>query len=158
QTPRGCEVPTRSNPVMKWRLVDTAGALEDALDQLEDSLESQDVPRLCLDTEFESNRSGTKLCLFQISAGNTNFLVDPLRLRDLSPLGDLLSDKSIEWVLHAGLQDVDLITKELRVETPKRLLDTQVAWALLSPEASVSLAYWQFKLLDLRSEKAHQAD
>jgi ribonuclease D len=37
-------------------------------------------------------------------------------------------------------------------------LDTQVAWALLSPEASVSLAYLQFKLLGLRSEKAHQAD
>lgn len=143
---------------MKWRLVDTPSALENALDQLEDDLESQDTPRLYLDTEFESNRSGTKLCLLQISAGSANFLIDPLRLKDLSPLGDLLSDKSIEWVLHAGLQDVDLITKDLRVEAPRRLLDTQVAWALLSPEASVSLAYLQFKLLGLRSEKTHQAD
>jgi ribonuclease D len=38
------------------------------------------------------------------------------------------------------------------------VFDTQVAWALLSPEASVSLSYLKFKLLGLREGKPHQAD
>lgn len=143
---------------MSHRLIDTPIALEDALDALEDELEKQSVQRLYLDTEFESNRSGTKLCLLQISAGGDSFLIDPLRLKNLDGLADLLADKSIDWVLHAGLQDVELITRDLRIRPPTRLLDTQIAWALISAESSVSLAYLQFKLLGLRSEKTHQAD
>jgi ribonuclease D len=38
------------------------------------------------------------------------------------------------------------------------VFDTQVAWALLGPEYSVSLAYLQYRLLGIRSGKAHQAD
>ncbi len=143
---------------MSYRLIETPATLDDALDALEDDLEKQPVQRLYLDTEFESNRSGTKLCLLQISAGGDTFLLDPLRLRNLDGLADLLADKDIDWVLHAGLQDVDLLTRDLRIRPPKRLFDTQIAWALISAESSVSLAYLQFKLLGLRSEKAHQAD
>lgn len=143
---------------MGYRLVDTSAQLDDALDALEDDLEKQETQRLYLDTEFESNRSGTSLCLLQISAGGETFLVDPLRLRNLDGLSDLLGDSSIEWVMHAGLQDVELITRGLKISAPERLFDTQIAWGLLSPESSVSLAYLQFKLLGLRSEKGHQAD
>lgn len=143
---------------MGYRLVDTSAALDDALDILEDDLEQQDTQRLFLDTEFESNRSGTTLCLLQLSAGGETFLIDPLRLKSLEGLADLLADRAIEWVLHAGLQDVDLITRGMKISPPERLFDTQIAWALLSPESSVSLAYLQFKLLGLRSEKGHQAD
>lgn len=148
---------------MGYRLVDTSAALDDALDILEDDLEKQSTEnnsaqRLFLDTEFESNRSGTTLCLLQISAGGDSFLIDPLRLKTLEGLADLLADRAIEWVLHAGLQDVELITRGMKISAPERLFDTQIAWALLSPESSVSLAYLQFKLLGLRSEKGHQAD
>ena len=122
---------------MGHRNIDSPGALDEALDQLEDDLDGVETPRLYLATEFESNRSGTKLCLLQISAGTESFLVDPLRLKSLDPLGDLLADPDIEWVLHAGLQDVDLITKNLRVDPPRRLLDTQIAWGLLSGRAHI---------------------
>lgn len=143
---------------MAYRLVDTSSGLEEALDILEDDLEKQSTQRLYLDTEFESNRSGTSLCLLQVSAGGDTFLIDPLRQKSLDGLADLLADESIEWVMHAGLQDVELITRDFRISAPKRLFDTQIAWGLLSPESSVSLAYLQFKLLGLRSEKGHQAD
>jgi ribonuclease D len=70
----------------------------------------------------------------------------------------VLGAPQVEWVLHAGLQDVELITRHFSVSAPARLFDTQIAWGLLSPEASVSLAYLTYRLLHVRSEKAHQAD
>lgn len=63
-----------------------------------------------------------------------------------------------EWVVHAGQQDVELLVERVELEGPPRLFDTQVAWALLGPEFSVSLAYLQFRLLGLRSAKTHQSD
>ena len=38
------------------------------------------------------------------------------------------------------------------------MFDTQVAWALLGAEYSVSLSYLQYRLLGIRTGKAHQAD
>lgn len=145
-----------------FRFVDTTHALEDCRQQLSRDLAARaaegNAPRLFLDTEFESSRTGTRLCLLQISAGETIFVVDPLALKRLDPLASVLQWPGVEWVLHAGLQDVELITRQFSIPAPGRLFDTQIAWGLLSPEASVSLSYLMYKLLQLRSEKAHQAD
>jgi ribonuclease D len=112
---------------------------------------------LFLDTEFESNRSGTELCLMQISTGSEIFLVDAIALRDLTPLADAFQRAAL-WVLHAGQQDVTLLGERLRLQTRPRVFDTQVAWSLCTVEHSVSLAYAQFRALGLRGGKAHQAD
>ena len=144
------------------RLIDSATSLEQCARELQEDLAEDEAAtknrRLFIDTEFESNRSGTRLCLLQLTAGKTIYLVDPFSLKRLGPLSDVLGNEKNEWVLHAGLQDVDLITKHLDIAPPARLFDTQIAWALLSAESSVSLAYLTYRLLDIRSEKSHQAD
>lgn len=134
------------------QLIDEPGALERVAQTL------RGAPRLYLDTEFESNRTGSRICLLQLSRGDEAYLVDPLRLRSLEPLRDVLSAPGTEWVLHAGLQDVQLLVERLQLEPPELLFDTQVAWGLLTAESSVSLAYLQYKVLGKRSNKAHQAD
>ncbi len=134
------------------RFVDTPAALEEAAQAL------TGAKRLYIDTEFESNRQGTRLCLLQVSAGEDIFLIDTLRLGALEPLRSAFEAPQTEWVLHAGMQDVKLLMDRLRMEAPHTLFDTQIAWGLLSAESSVSLAYLQFRLLGLRSGKAHQAD
>lgn len=143
-------------------LVDSPEQLTRACADLQSTVErtvrAEGRAPLYLDTEFESNRSGTKLCLLQISAGATPYLVDPLRLRELTPLRAVLGRTDVEWVLHAGLQDVALLVESLDLELPAALFDTQIAWGLLSAEASVSLAYLQFRILGMRSTKTHQAD
>lgn len=116
------------------------------------------APAFFLDTEFESNRSGTRLCLLQVSVGGTAFLFDALRLQKLASLAPLLQTPGCLWVLHAGLQDIRLIEGELGVKPPEHVLDTQIAWALLGPEYSVSLAYLEYKLCGVRADKGHQAD
>lgn len=110
-----------------------------------------------LDTEFDSLREGTSLCLIQASAGKEIFLIDALSVSDLSPLGAVLGEPGATWVLHAGQQDVPLLRDRLHVEPP-RVFDTQIAWSLVSIEYSTSLAYLKYRLLGLRGEKAHQAD
>lgn len=111
-----------------------------------------------LDTEFESRKSGITLCLVQITTGDETYLIDALRLRRLHALAPVLGAVDCEWVLHAGQQDLPLLLDALGIQAPPRLFDTQVAWSLLTPEASVSLAYLQYRVTGLRLMKSHQAD
>lgn len=111
---------------------------------------------LFLDTEFDSGREGTRLCLVQVTAGDEIFLLDGLKL-DLRPLGNAIRAASPTWVLHAGQQDVPLLMAALDLPVP-RVFDTQVGWSLVSIEYSTSLAYLQYRLLGIRGEKTHQAD
>ena len=113
---------------------------------------------LYLDTEFDSGRGETLLCLLQISGGASIHLIDTLRLSSLEALRPVLCDPELEWVVHAGSQDVALVMARVGLSEMPRVFDTQVAWALVSPEHSVSLAYLRFVLLGVRSGKAHQAD
>jgi ribonuclease D len=134
---------------MKW--VDDPAALRVAAAELSRG------PRLYFDTEFDSGREGTRLCLVQLSAGKEVYLIDAIRLADLSPLAQLLSDAERPWVVHAGQQDVALLSAELGAR-PARVFDTQIAWSLITVEHSASLAYLKYRLLGLKGEKAHQAD
>lgn len=134
----------------EYLLVDSPRALEEARTTL------SDATQLYIDTEFEANRDGTRLCLLQVSAGSTIFLVDTIRLGSLEPLRSIF--ERADWVLHAGMQDVALLRERLALEPGARIFDTQIAWALCSAETNVSLAYLKFMLLGLRDGKSHQAD
>lgn len=117
--------------------------------------------RLYLDTEFDSSKAGKKLSVIQVASDTAPeeiHLVDALRLRNLAPLAPVFASENCEWVLHAGLQDIELLVERLGISAPRLVFDTQVAWALLGPEASVSLSYLKFKVLGIRSGKPHQAD
>lgn len=120
--------------------------------------ELEGASRYYIDTEFESSKRGKRLSLIQISRGDEVYLVDVLELPSLDDLGAVLLDAQTEWVLHAGLQDVELLLAQFQATTPPSLFDTQVVWSLVGPEASVSLAFLQFRVLGVRSSKGYQAD
>lgn len=115
-------------------------------------------PKIFLDTEFDSGPRGTKLCLLQIGSADEIFLVDAFAFRNLHQLGAALARTEATWVLHAGSQDIPLIEAAIGRNHPGKVFDLQVAYALVSPENNVSLAYLKFRLLGIRSDKAHQAD
>jgi ribonuclease D len=138
--------------VSNIRLVETQPALQAACTEL------AAAKRLYLDTEFEPSRAGASLCLVQVSQGDTIYLIDALRLPAQEPLRAALCQGQKEWVLHAASQDVPLLLHWLGLVDPPSLFDTQVAWALLTPEYSVSLAYLNFRVLGVRTAKAHQTD
>jgi ribonuclease D len=128
--------------------------------------ELEGAPRYYLDTEFESSKRGKRLSLIQISRGEEIFLVDALRIGQLLPtqrgslrdLGAVVCRADAEWVLHAGLQDVELLLEVFEAKSAPALFDTQLVWGMLGPEASVSLAFLVFRVLGIRSSKGYQAD
>lgn len=127
------------------------------LSEIVHALESSSV--FYIDTEFESSKRGKTLSLIQVSADDLPpYLIDALALQDLSPLAEVLMGPASTWVMHAGLQDVELLLERFARAEPPALFDTQVAWALQGPEFSVSLSYLKYRLLGLKTMKTHQAD
>lgn len=142
--------------VSEFVLVDDQRAMELCAARLGEELANGG--HLYLDTEFESRSSGVRLCLLQLSAGSTVYLVDALANVNFEPIARAVNLPGVTWVVHAGLSDVDLVTRVCRLPAPAALFDTQVAFALLGPEASVSLAYLLYRTVGVRIGKAHQAD
>ncbi|MGC6417383.1 MAG: hypothetical protein ACON3Z_09695 [Bradymonadia bacterium] len=127
---------------------------EDQLQQCADALLTSDL--FFIDTEFESRRSGTELCLLQISDGERAYLVDAIELDDLRPLAAALGREDVCWVVHAGRQDVGLLMDALDLEERPRIFDTQVAWSMLSAEYQVSLSYVKMRVIGSRQDKGSQ--
>jgi len=86
---------------------------------------------LAVDTEFHRETTYyPEFALLQIYGQGQCWIVDPIILKDLSLIWDVLCDPHILKVFHAGRQDLEIILKESG-KLPLPLFDTQVAAALL---------------------------
>lgn len=114
--------------------------------------------QLSMDTEFDFVGPAKKLCLLQVWSGSGDiYLIDTIALTALEPLAESVSRPDVEWIVHAGDQDVALIREALHLPACPRVFDTQVAWGLQGPEYPVSLAYLLYRILGIRSSKSEQA-
>ena len=100
--------------------------------------ETQELERLCqqareagwfaIDSEFVRERTYyAQLGLLQIYANGTTAVVDPLADIDLEPLWELIADDSVETVLHAGGEDIELFFQQSNGRQPNRIFDSQIA-------------------------------
>ena len=95
---------------------------------------------LAIDTEFLSGKTYyAKLCLVQLAAGGKAALVDPLELKDLSPLIDLMLDERVVKVMHAASQDMALLMR-LCGRPPVPVFDTQLAATLAGYPSQIGYA------------------
>src|SRR5437867_7438907 len=86
---------------------------------------------LAVDTEADSfYHYHHKCCLIQISDGETVYLVDPLALRRLEPLGEFLGAQRIVKGLHAAEQDVLYLRRDSGFHL-EPLFDTMIGSELL---------------------------
>jgi ribonuclease D len=70
-------------------------------------------PALAVDTESNSLYVyEEQVCLIQISVRETDYLVDPLALEDISGLGPLLADPKVLKVLHGSEYDVSVLDRD----------------------------------------------
>jgi ribonuclease D len=115
-------------PLPLW--IRTADDLRALASQLEGA------PALAIDTEADSlHHYPGKLCLVQVAdASGRGHLVDPLAVRDLSPLGWVLADPRTIKVLHAADNDLAYL-KRLYGVTVASLFDTAVAARFLGATA-----------------------
>ena len=110
-------------------LIDSNAALARALEQLDSQRE------IAVDTEADSFYSyREKVCLVQITAGERDWLVDPLAGLDLTPLGRLFADPGKIKVFHDGEYDILILKRDWRFEF-KNLFDTRIAEAALGVES-----------------------
>lgn len=130
-------------------LIDTPDALAALVAALSEETE------LALDTEFMRERTYyPRLCLVQLATGDRISCVDPLALRDLGPLDDLLARPSVRTVLHAARQDIETwLTRCSRV--PASVFDTQTAAALLGLPPQIGYGDLVEKRLGVQLDKAH---
>ena len=98
---------------------------------------AQDTGRIGLDTEFMREKTyRAVLCLVQVAAGDTIFIIDPLEV-DTKPIADLVADPSVEVLLHAARQDLELFNDRYGV-IPTNIFDVQAAAGFAGYGASLS--------------------
>jgi ribonuclease D len=84
-------------------------------------------PRVAVDTESNSLYAyRERVCLIQASIPETDFLIDPLSLSDLSPLGSLFTSSRIEKVFHAADYDLICLHRDFGFHVTN-LFDTRIA-------------------------------
>ena len=107
-------------------------ATPQALEHLARDLATQ--PRLAVDTESNSLHAfREQLCLIQFSTPQTDYLVDPLALDDLSPLSSIFANPEIEKVFHAAEYDLICLKRDSGI-TVANLFDTMQAARILGYE------------------------
>ena len=73
-----------------------------------------DLKRIALDTESNSFYAyQERLCLLQISSEDGDYLIDPMRGLDLTPLVALLENPKTEKIFHTAESDIRIIKREL---------------------------------------------
>ena len=95
--------------------------------------------RIGVDVEADSMfHYDEKVCLVQLSTAADNFIVDPLKIADLSPLGKVFSDPGAEKVFHGADFDVRSLRRDFSFQI-RGLFDTQIAARFLG-KGDVGLA------------------
>ncbi len=79
-----------------------------------------------------------KVCLLQISTAAHNFIVDPLKISDLTALEKVFKDPGIEKIFHGADFDVRSLRRDFSFRI-QRLFDTQIAGKFLG-RGDLSLA------------------
>ena len=110
------------------------------------------APRVGLDTEFHNERSySARLMVIQLAFESGAAIVDPLAVRDLSPLARALSETTV--VGHALTSDLKIFADRFGV-LPKAVFDCQAAAAFLGYGMSVSLVDLVRDLCHVRLKKS----
>ncbi len=112
-------------------------------------------PLLALDTESNSLYAyREQVCLIQLSTRQADFIIDPLAVEDLGPLGDLLADPRIEKVFHAAEYDVMCLKRDFGFQFDG-LFDTMLA-ARICGSDQLGLANMLEAYFGVRVNKKHQ--
>ncbi|MFN2489607.1 MAG: ribonuclease D [Actinomycetota bacterium] len=95
--------------------------------------------RMGLDTEFMRERTyRARLCLVQVVTDASLALIDPMQGADLTPVAEAIGDPSVDVVVHAGKQDLDIFHSAFGV-VPANVFDVQVAAGFAGYGASLPL-------------------
>jgi ribonuclease D len=109
---------------------------------------------VALDTEFVWERTYfPQLGLIQIALSDEDcVLIDPISIEDLSPLGELLSDRGVVKILHDAPQDLAILYNATGTAA-QNVFDTRLAAGFSNMPATLSLCNLIKELLDIELPK-----
>jgi len=129
--------------------------IEDATGLEEFARENKEVEWLAFDSEFIGERRFvTLLCLIQVATENGFYLLDTLKIKDLQPFLEMLSDEKIIKITHAGDNDYRLLNTLFGL-VPKNVFDLQIAAGFLGYKYPVSFRKLVESELDIRLAKGY---
>jgi ribonuclease D len=109
---------------------------------------------VALDTEFVWERTYyPRLGLIQLAMSDEEcYLIDPLAIKDLTPLGALLSTPNVVKILHDAPQDLTILSR-VTGTLPTNIFDTRLAAGFSGLSSTISLVDLVSVLLDINLEK-----
>jgi ribonuclease D len=114
-----------TNPPAKYKIIDTPSALSD----LAKSLQRRKM--IGVDMEADSlYHFKEKVCLIQIATEDSNIVIDPLKIKDLSALKPVFSNSAIQKVFHGADYDIRSLYRDYKINV-NNLFDTQLACRFL---------------------------
>ena len=126
---------------------------QSAFQQLIEKLSAQS--RIAVDTESNSLHAyRERVCLIQFSTPDTDFLVDPFSIRDMSPLAPVFANPAIEKIFHAAEYDLVCLRRDFGFKFTK-LFDTMQAARILG-YPFVGLDNILLEKFDIKIDKRHQ--
>ncbi len=122
------------------------------LDQFCQSIKNCDV--IAVDTEFKRETTYfSQLCLVQIATDEQFAIIDPIKVKDISALKQLLLNPQIKKVLHSAHQDMEIFY-HLFKQCPKNLFDTQIASNVLGLKQQISFKDMVSHFLGIEMDKS----
>jgi ribonuclease D len=110
---------------------------------------------VALDTESNSLFAyQEQVCLVQVSTESTNYLIDTLALRNLSPLIPIINDPHIEKIFHAAEYDLICLKRDFGFQF-NHIFDTMVSGRILG-KTSLSLGGILEEEFNLVLDKGYQ--
>jgi ribonuclease D len=108
---------------------------------------------LALDTEFMRTETFYPIPgLIQVADEQGCYLIDPLRVTDMSPLAEVLAEPGVLKVIHAGSEDLELFRHSYGV-LPSPLYDTQIGAAFVGWGFSMGLQRMVSEVLEVELGK-----
>lgn len=138
-------------PLPQAEYIDT----QESLNRLVDHLSQETL--LAVDTESNSLYVyQEQVCLIQVSTRNSDYIIDPLAIDDMSPFGGLMAAEHIEKVFHAAEYDIVCMRRDFGYEF-RNLFDTMIA-ARICGLGSYGLASILETYFGIGVDKSHQRD
>lgn len=110
---------------------------------------------LAIDTEFIREKTYyAKLCLIQIAADGYVACIDPLAIKNIDPLLDILYDPKKLKLMHAARQDMEIFYF-MRQQLPCPVFDTQIAATILGHGDQIGYSALIEEFSGIKLEKAH---
>ncbi|MDH5446183.1 MAG: ribonuclease D [Gammaproteobacteria bacterium] len=115
----------------------------------------QDADVLAVDTEFVREKSYfSNLCLIQIATDSLVACIDPISIKNIDPLLDILYDTSKLKLMHAARQDLEIFYV-LRGSLPSPIFDSQIAATVLGHGDQIGYSTLIENFSGIKLDKAH---